>query len=101
MYSITFFCRISIKGTRENVSTHKVIYKQRKNIVPLHETHGLKISDPNIFDFIKQENVVDRRIPAENKNETEHSSLPPSRGTALRGQESSTAVIQCLLDFYG
>lgn len=67
MYSITFSCRISIKGTRENVSVHKGICKQRKNIEPLHGTEGLKISDPNICDFIKQENVVDRKIIAEDK----------------------------------
>lgn len=47
---------------------------------------GLKISDPNICDFIKQENVVDRRIPDENKKKrqsTLHSHRALSQGSGV------------------
>lgn len=89
-YIILFHCTAKFPSvTREKVSIHKgnslVVVKEKYSVFVL--STGSWITGPLICDLTKQENVKDRRIPAENKGRS-WSSLPPQFGwTPLKNRK--------------
>lgn len=68
--------------------------------VLLCRTQGLEISEP-YCDLMRQENVEDRRIPAENKKKRWSTLYSHNLGVLFLGVKGSfAAVIQNLLELY-